>query len=396
MKVFNKFNSTEIGEVENIEISELKSESHSNKMINVLKMGQQIINILENLLNKNEFIMRMSMETGKTLFSCKNEVRRTIYLIKYRWLPILESTFGDSPRRVDSFKEFRAVSISSYLPVYTMICSLVNAIKEGNKPILIHNVNAPISTVVISNEIFNTLKETEDLIFDVLDNHAEEKFDKKFTNCKLEKWGSHDDLLKTQKIIKNNEFLWHPDENGVSIMGDKSHMEMASNSLRKLSYEGVSNSCLRSQIYFIGDKDYVFFKNRIVEFLKREAKSIYGPDGNINYFNVPEQIEESREDVKKLLQSGFEYIDSLPETVHLLEDPYGEIFQEVDQLRGPIVQLVHFKSIRDAIDKAEKLKNSNFINIYTNSYDQLEYIRERSGKNMRIFRNLEESYHLLC
>ena len=116
-------------------------------------------------------------------------------------------------------------------------------------------------------------------------------------------------------------------------------------------------------------------------------------EGDINYFNTQEDAEMARQSVRKLLENDFDYVDGLHESVHLLENRYGEKIVPMEQIPGPVIVLYHFKNLKDAIEKAMSVKNCNFINIFTDSFNAVDFAKSRTG--IEILRNVESSRALL-
>ncbi len=393
MKVRSKFDSTEIGEVEDIKLSELKTEHSSDSRLTPSRLIETMISVLEKFSASDERISILSMETGRTKLSCKEELLRTVQLMKYNYAPRLIEILGSERVRTDQFRKITAVVPDISIPVYTMFVGIVESIINGTKPMILHNSQCPISTMTLSNDIYEYLRETSEYILDVAEENSIRAFDKWGEGERILFYGNTKDFIDVQKAVTKNNVIWKQFENGVSIVPDSSHMEMATNSVPGISYLSVSNRFLRSQLFLISDKEYIFFKNRIIEFLKRDVKKGYGPEGDINYFNTQEDAEMARQSVRKLLENDFDYVDGLHESVHLLENRYGEKIVPMEQIPGPVIVLYHFKNLKDAIVKAMSVKNCNFINIFTDSFNAVDFAKSRTG--IEILRNVESSRALL-
>lgn len=393
MKVKSKFDSSEIGEVEDIKLSELKTENSSDSRMNPSRLMETMISVLEKFYGSDERISILSMETGRTALSCREELLRTSQLMRYTYTQRLIEKFGTEHVRTDQFRKISAVIPDASIPVYTMFRGIIESLLQGTRPMILHNSQCPISTMTLSNDMYESLRETGGYILDVAEDNAIKAFDKWGEGERILFYGNTGDFVDIQKAVNRNNIIWKRFENGVSIVPDSSHLEMATNAVPGLSYISVSNRFLRSQVFLVSDKEYIFFKNRIVEFLKRDVKNGYGPDGDINYFNTQEDAERARQSVKKLLENDFDYVDGLHESVHLLENRYGEKIVPMEQIPGPVIVLYHFKSMKDAVEKAMSVKNCSFINLFTDSYNAIDFAKSRTG--IEILRNVESSRTLL-
>ncbi len=395
MKVLSKFDSEEIGEVDDIKFSELKLEKKNDSKLNLFKFSNELYSIVEKLSMDDESLRILSLETGRTINSCRDEIKKTVFAIRYNFSNQFLHTIGLESIRLESLNEFTGVIPDRSMPVYTMVRGIMDSMNSGKLPIILHNPMCPLTTMTLSNLLFEKIKETGEFILDTVEDNPVDAFDKNLEGQRIQAWGTSEEVKMIQKNTSNNMVLWKKMENGLSIVSDRSHLEMAANTLRGNSYETISNKELRSQVFLVADREYIFFKNRVVEYLKRDIKKGYGPEGDVNYFNSPEEAERARESVRKLLGSGFDYIDTLHESIHVLENQYDDTIVPIDQIRGPVIIISHFKSIKNAMDRTEKFNGNEFVNVFTDSYSAMDYIQNRTGLKTKIYRNVERSWDFL-
>lgn len=393
MKVKSKFDSTDIGEVEDIKLSDIKTFQAADSRMNPAKLLEAMASVLDKFYRSEENVTILALETGRAKHPCKEELLKTIDLIKYPYGLKMIEAFGTSPVRIEYFRKVSGIATDSSLPIFTMFKGILESILQKRKPMILHNPLCPISTMTLSNDLYETLRETGDYIFDIVQEAPIKAFDQWAEGEKVLIWGNTHNFVDIQRKVDRNNVIWNRMENGVTVIPDRAHLDMAGNAVSGLSYLSVSNRFLMSQVFLVADKEYVFFKNRLIEYLKRDVKTGYGVEGDINYFNHPDDATATREAVRRLLENGFDYVEGLHESVHLLENRYGENVVPMDQITGPVVVLYHFKNIKEAIDKAAAVKNCQFINIFTDSCNTLEYVRNRNSTET--MRNLERSSSLL-
>lgn len=396
MDILSKFDGSTIAEVEDLTIENLNTSATSSKFIQISKFNDTVIQCLENLLEDTELLMIMSKETGKTLSACRTEIRETIYQCRYGFLPELIKIMTSGNVRLASMKVFDHVIIESSLPVYTMIDGIFNSLKLKHKIILVHNPVAPTTSMTLSSKIYENYPETGDLLLDVLDNNAIQNIDRRFMNSSITAWGTPEEVRKIQNTIGRNMVRWKPIGNMVSIVEDRQRLEMASNSLATTCYNTISNRGLRNQLFLVSDKNYVFFKNRVIEFLKRDIRKGYGPEGDINYFCNPMDAEHSRDAVRDLISSGFNYNEGLYEGVHLLDNQYGNDFPEMPHISGPVIVIMHYSSMEQALEICARFPDRMFVNIFSDNLGKMDFASQTEGGNSRILRNMENSRNLIA
>ncbi len=395
MQINSKFDGTNLAEIDNIKLGEIKFENSKGDFIDGMKLGKAFIESLNEFLSNNQKLSIMSNETGKTIEACKKEVKETIHYCRYLHIPTLLGDEGNVKLRIPRMKKFDFTLLDPSLPIFTMFQSIFESIRNGHRVVISHNKNSPISSMTLSSDIFQKYSDTEFLLFDILQDQPINDIDELFANSNIYSWGTPDDVRETQKVVEKNQVRWKILGNGVCIVDDRSKLEIASNSLAGLSYNSISNRGLRSQIYLVNDKDFLFFKNRVVEYLKRDIKHGYGINGDINYFNCKEDADHSRESVKRLLENGFDYVEGLNEGVHLLVNQYGDEIGEMNHICGPVIAIMHYSNLSDAVNISTKFKDRMFLNIFTDSFSKVQYINEQEGANSIIFKDLEDSSSLL-
>ncbi len=395
MDILSKFDGSKIAEVEDLTIENLNTSATSSKSIQISKFNDTVIQCLDSLVEDTELLTIMSKETGKTLSACRTEIRVTIYQCRYGFFPEVIKTMTSGNVRLDSMKIFDHIIIESSLPVYTMIDGVFNSLKLKHKIILVHNSVAPTTSMTLSSKIYEKYPETGDLLLDILDNDVLQKIDRKFMNSNITVWGTPEEVRMVQNSIGRNRVLWKPIGNVVSIVEDRQRLEMASNSLATTSYNTISNRGLRNQLFLVSDKNYVFFKNRVIEFLKRDIRKGYGPEGDINYFCNPMDAERSRDAVKDLISSGFNYNEGLHEGVHLLDNQYGNDFPEMPHISGPVIAIMHYSNMEQAVEICAKFPDRMFVNIFSDNLAKMDFVNETEGGNSKILRNVENSKNLI-
>ncbi len=395
MDVLNKFDGSKIAEIEEIPFESLELNVTSNEFVNIPKFGHLVIQCLNEILTDSDGIALMSRETGKTVSSCKNEITETIRQCEYDFVPEIIKRIPSGLIRLKSMNISDVIVLESSLPIYSMVHGLFSSLQKLHRVTMIHSPIAPVTSMTLSSTIFEKYAETGTLILDVLDKNFLDNLDKTFTNNNISAWGLHEDIRHIQSGVQRNQVTWKPLGNMISIIEDRQRLEMASNSLSSLSYNTVSNRGLRNQLFLVSDKNYTFFKNRVVEFLKRDIKEGYGPNGDINYFCNPSDIEKSRDSVKELLAHDFDYTDGLYEGVHLLDNQYGKEFPEMKHIAGPVIVIMHYSNMQDALEKCARFTERMFVNVFSDNLSKMEFVEQADGGNSVILRNVEESKNLL-
>jgi len=395
MNVLNKFDGSTIAEIEELAVENLNINISSGEYVNISKFNDTVIQCLEDLLKSNDSLAIMSQETGKTKGACRSEIQETIRRCKNNFFPDAMGAGASELLRPHSMKVFDHIIMESSLPIYTMIEGIFSSMRRLHRAILIHSPVAPTTSMTLSSNIYEKYRESGSFLLDVLDKEASKNIDLMFMNTNIRAWGIPDEVRQIQKNTERNRILWKPIGNVVSIVEDRQRLEMASNSLASMSYNTISNRGLRTQLFLVNDKNYIFFKNRVIEFLKRDIKNGYGPEGDINYFCNSTDADKSKKAVKDLISSGFNYNEGLYEGVHLLDNQYGKDFPQMPHIPGPVMAIMHYSSLDEALEIASKFPDRIFVNIFSDNVAKMDFVYETEGGNSKVLRNVENSRELI-
>ena len=177
MKVKSKFDSTDIGEVEDIKLSDIKTFQAADSRMNPAKLLEAMASVLDKFYRSEENVTILALETGRAKHPCKEELLKTIDLIKYPYGLKMIEAFGTSPVRIEYFRNVSGIATDSSLPIFTMFKGILESILQKRKPMILHNPLCPISTMTLSNDLYETLRETGDYIFDIVQEAPIKAFD---------------------------------------------------------------------------------------------------------------------------------------------------------------------------------------------------------------------------
>lgn len=99
--------------------------------------------------------------------------------------------------------------------------------------------------------------------------------------------------------------------------------------------------------------------------------------------------------MKDLISSGFNYNEGLYEGVHLLDNQYGKDFPQMPHIPGPVMAIMHYSSLDEALEIASKFPDRMFVNIFSDNVAKMDFVYETEGGNSKVLRNVENSRELI-
>ncbi len=380
MKVYSKFDESLLGEAEG---SQLESEQVKDRVVNPLRIGRILMESLRNLRNDRDMINVYSNETGKTILSCRQEIDTSILFLEISGIGNIYEKYGERSVSSRSFTMDRVAFLDEGMPVFSIVNQIVRNLTDGKSNLICHSPDAPLTTMYLAEKITDAYEESNSIFFHIVEEWTgiKEKIDKFSEQAYI--WGSEEHINQTGKLI-NGRQVFRITSNFPVIVRNYSSISQALDQIMQMSFNSISNSGLRAQVYFVQDQDFIFFRNQLTELLKRKAENYYGPESSVNYFPSKSHSENTRGKVASLLHEGWDYINDLPDTVHVLVDQYGEIPDQVQMLDGPVIQIMHYSSMMDCAKRIERMDFGDRINVFGDSLNDLEFLREFFGSQKKV------------
>lgn len=380
MDVINKFDGTVLGEVEMD--TPRAGKSTKETLIEPLSVVNILLEELSSMLNDEGMMRVYSCETGKSISSCRREVEFSkLYLLSYAY-PEIYRYFGHGRLLTSAFRNTRRAYIHRGIPILSMCMELIDSIGKGQKIEIIHPAENPMAPMTLTEKLVDSIHGYDHILEETAigstANIQSSRFNPQDT---ISVWGKGRKITSLKPEI---DVRYRSAGNFSSIVRDHSQVEKAVNASMNLSFNSISNIGFSGQVYFIPDREFIYFKNRLSEMLKRTAPKLYSPDSGVNYYSGKSEVEKSKDSVKHLLENGWDYVDDLPATVHVLTLQYGEIPEIIPEINGPIILLAHYASLKESADMALKMWNPSLLNMYTDSINDVEYMKQRFGSSLEI------------
>lgn len=380
MKIYSKFDESLLGEAEG---SENDVTSHNGSIINPLKVGRLISEGLRDLRKNSDMINVYSHETGKTIISCKQEIDTALLFLEIRGLREVYEKYGERSVSSRAFIRDSATFLDQGIPIFSMVSQIIRNLIKGKANVLCHSENAPLTTMYLVQQLTDTYDPSNSIFYHIIgESETSEKLTSNMDRAYV--WGSEDRIWELRDKLTNMRVNERITSNYPVIVRNYSSISPALDRMMNMSLNSISNNGLRGQIYFVQDKDFVFFRNRVTELLKRTAEDYYGPESSVNYFSSKSHAENTKKRVASLLGNGWDYVDELPQTVHVLADQYGEIPDKIEMLDGPVIEIMHYSSLMDCAKRIEKMDFGDRINIFGDSLNDLEFLREFFGSRRMV------------
>ncbi|MGP6239611.1 hypothetical protein ACNF40_04240 [Cuniculiplasma sp. SKW4] len=374
MKIYSKFDESLLGEAEGSENDPI---SDKESIINPLKIGRLISEGLRDIRKNRDMMNVYSHETGKTIISCKQEIDTTLLFLEISGLRKIYEKYGERSVSSRSFIKDTATFLDEGIPIFSMTNQILRNLMEGRANVICHSENAPLTTMYLVQQITDIYDASNSIFYHLIgERGVNEKL-----NINVDKayiWGSDYKIRELERLM-NRRVNERKTSNYPVIVRNYSSISSALDRIMNMSLNSISNNGLRGQIYLVQDKDFVFFRNRVTELLKRTADEYYGPESSVNYFSSKSHAENTRKRVASLLGTGWDYLEDLPETVHVLADQYGDIPEKIEMLDGPVIEIMHYSSLMDCAKRIERMDFGDRINIFGDSMNDLEFLREFFG-----------------
>lgn len=383
MKVYSRFDGSILGEAEGT--CEEKMDHNNKKPVSPMKCGKILKESLENLRKNRDMINIYSHETGKTIKSCQSEIDRAILYMEVTGLGSIYRKFGDRSVHSGSYRKEKFSFIDPSMPIFSMIHEIISNLMDGYRSGIVHPENAPLTSMYLSQEISEKYPVFESIITDMVENDGCLEKNIQMKDGEFTAWGNNKRMgfLEEKYPFKFSRIRT---DNFPVVIRAYSEIAPAVERIMDISLNSISNSGLRGQIYMIPDKEFVFFKNRVGEMVKRRIENSFGPESSHNYFLNREDTEDTKSEVEKLLNSGWDYMDELPPTVHIITDQYSEEGTSLKEVDGPVIEIMHYGSLADCAKRLEKLQFSDRIDFTGDSSNDFEYLTEYFGSGKKIIR----------
>ena len=380
MDVINKFDGSVLGEVDDSTIDINKNTKET--LLEPMEIVNVMLEELSSMLNDDTMMRVYSSETGKCLSSCRREIELSKLYLLYRAYPKVYGSYGNGRVITSGFSRKRYSFIHQGIPVFSLTRELVESILETSWIHIEHCKDSPIATMKITEKLAERVHGFENILSETVCDYFQG------INIKdapeggtVSIWGKERKLSET---LDSMDIKYTGATNYASIVRGQSQVDKAINSVMKLSFASVSNLGLSSQVYLVSDKEFLYFKNRVSELLKRTATGSYSPDSNINYYPGKRTIDNTKTAVKELLNNGWDFVDNIPDTVHVLTLQYGETPEKIREINGPLIEIIHYTSLKECADIVQKMNFPEIINIYTDSINDTEYLKQRFGNAIKI------------
>ncbi|MGP6220578.1 hypothetical protein [Caldiplasma sukawensis] len=380
MKSLSVFDGTEIGEFETImpEISNIR-EKVPVKTYDILKKFE---NSLDTILRESSLMNMACSETGKT----KHAVGKEIELAR------MIASRKMAPRDHIFLNRISCNRISFYFtdrsnPFISMAYALQESFQRNTIPVIIPDISNPLTIMWICNN----MNPGENMIYPLYMVDKKEKIREEILQNYLQS-----DITFLGDSQNENEYDFNSVRRktfgaGISVIGKKSYINQSVFDIFETSLNHFSNSGFRDSIFFIETGESKYFINRLSEEIRRRAEKFYGPDSNVNYFNGREQVEMDRETSRNMLKFNFDYVEDLPETVHIFKNEYGPSTMNDLKLRalnGPILTVIGYSSLIDVLNMVDNTIGISYLNILSDSFEHYDLFYNNLPARIKVGRNL--------
>lgn len=380
MKSLSVFDGTEIGEFE-ISVPEI-SKIREKLPLHSFDIFEKFENSLNTILKTSSLMNMACSETGKTQYAVRKEIEFAKVIARN----------GMHSRTHIFLNRLSANRISFYFtdrsnPFISMAYALKESFEKNTLPVIIPDITNPMTIMWICNE----MNSGENLIFPMYMIDSKENVRKEI----LQNYGQSEVVFLGDSengcecdfdSVKKKKF-----GSGISIIGRKSYINQSIVDIFETSLNNFSNSGFRDSIFFIETGESKYFINRLSEEIRRRAEKFYGPYSNVNYFNGKEQVEKDRETSRNMLKFNFDYVEDLPETVHIFKNEYGPSTMNDIKLRalnGPIITVIGFSSLIDVLNILDNTSGISFLNLISDSFEQYDFLYNNLPASIKVGRNL--------
>ena len=381
MKVYSKFDSSLLGEAEGVKPEKDPGEG---RIVNPMKVARAILENLRTLRNNQDMLAIYSSETGKTVDACRRELDSSILHLEIGGLRKISDIFGERSVNSRSFSRDAFTFLDEGMPVFSLVAQMISNMARGKAQMIVHCENAPLTTMYLTEGISERYEQVGSMLFDLLPDVFENKGKLPEWTGEITVWGSERRIDAMPFHVMNSGFRARLTSNFPVLIRNYSGISPAVDRVMEMSFNSISNAGMRGQIYMVPDKDFVFFRNRIIETVKRMADDHYGAESSVNYFPSKEHSDRTRQKVADLLKVGWDYIDELPETVHILTDQYGDIQEGIELLDGPVIQVMHYSSLMDCAKRIEKMNFGDRLDFYGDSMNDYDFLKEYFGSRRKV------------
>ncbi len=380
MDVINKFDGSVLGEVDDSTAN--LNENMKETLLEPMEVVNVMLEELSSMLNDDTMMRVYSSETGKCLSSCRREIELSKLYLLYRAYPETYGSYGNGRIITSGFSRKRYSFIHRGMPVFSLTKELIEAILETSSIHMGHCRDSPIATMRITEKLSERVHGFENIISEGVSDYFQAINMKDAPEgATVSIWGRG---RKVTGIHDSMTIRYAGASNYASIIRGQSHVDKAINSVMKLSFSSVSNLGFSGQVYLVSDKEFLYFRNRISELLRRAASKSYSPDSTINYYPGKKTVDSVKSNVADLLSNGWDFVDNIPDTVHALTLQYGETPEKINEINGPVIQIIHYASLKECADIVQKMNYPDMLNIYTDSINDTEYLKQRFGNSVKI------------
>ncbi|MHB1492916.1 MAG: aldehyde dehydrogenase family protein [Thermoplasmataceae archaeon] len=387
LKVFNKFDGSEVGEVD---IIKLESSTYGNDKKKIGSMDiEERLSILERAsellkMNRDLLATTLSLETGKAFKNAIREINRAESGFRNPTLAIYKEN-GLCHHNSGNDSYLHMWNIPEGIPVQTFADQVLRDALMGNRSIVFHNPACPLTTMKISELIGESVEEWRFMVADVLTESQNKAMKNAVISGDADQItfsGTPDQCLEFSKGSGLVDTHFKVMGNARAIIWDKKYMEYALDWAIDHSLKTVSNHRMRVQTLIVKAEFFAYFKNRFVE-LSRKLN--FGnpviQEQDLNYY--PGKIEEQRaiEFVKALRQGGFILeAEELKRFPLVLYNEYPDLSSGLNEIDGAITAIVPAKSLKEAVEYSFHGKPWETTYLFTNGLEEIDFVKFRKRR----------------